>query len=187
MVFPTMVKDQILLAQDKCYSLMQKNKLKRSSSRNQRVKKLKRKIQRLTSYFMDSVLVIRSDGSKIRRLKTTHFKIDGTGPKSKYVSSCKRRKLRPPKRIHSGPFHAPSSIYLPQTKDDGTSKLDNLKTNVMKPSLAEGPEHVAPEINNKLHVTQDPRGVDDGSRHGHAYDMKRSKRMKPGSLFYFRL
>ena len=131
------VKEQIFLAQVKCNSLSQKNKSKNSTSCNQRIKKLKRRIRWLNSYFIDSFLVTRSDGSKVRKLKVIHYKSGKTGPASKkYVTTCKRRKFRLPKKIHKGPYYAPSSLLPPQadTKDGSMTKPDNRKPGGKTPS-----------------------------------------------------
>ena len=115
----TPVKEQILVAQDKVYSLLQKNKSKKSTSRSQRIKKLRRRIKWLNSYFLDSFLVNRPDGRKVRKLKASHRKIGKTGLSTKkYVVTCKRRRSRRPKKIHSGPYYARSSLLPPEADKD---------------------------------------------------------------------
>ena len=141
------VKEQIISAQVKCFSLSLRNKLKRSSSRSIRIKKLKEKIRWLNSYFFDSVLSSRPDGRKFRKLIVTHFtkshhscaaRIKRNSPVSKkYVSIRKRRRFRPSKKIHNGPYCAPSGLTPRQVDDNAgiTTHPEKVATNSEKADI----------------------------------------------------
>ena len=137
-----LIKEQIFIAQVKCKTLS---------------KKLKRKIRRLNLYFLDSFLVTRSDGSRIRKIKALHSKcgkvrsvkknqlsrsdIRNTLPKRKnqinhnvYVSRRKRRKSRIFKRVHSGPISASKGLLTQlDTPADSTSNADSDHKNSTQP------------------------------------------------------
>jgi len=122
------VKEQIFTAQLKCKLMSQENKSKRSTNRNLRIQKLRRKVRWLKFYFLDSFLVARSDRSRIRKIKAFLSKIGKTSSADKkYVIACKRRKFRPAKKIHKGPYYA-FSRSLPLLTDmvDSTTKPDKL-------------------------------------------------------------
>ena len=113
------VKEQIFIAQAQCNSLVSGNKYKRSTSRNNRVKKLRKRVRWLRSYFLDSVTETRPDGRKIRKITSTHPKktpsITKPSPKRvKSLTTRKRRKFRSRKKIHRGPHYAPSGGPSPQ-------------------------------------------------------------------------
>ena len=144
------VKNQIISAQAECFSLLQRNKLKRSSSRSIRIRKLKEKIRRLNSYFFDSVLSSRPDGRKFRKLIVTHFtkshhnsvaRIRRNGPvRKKYVSIRKRRRFRPSRKIHNGPYCAPSGLTPPQV-DDNAGIMTHPEKVVINPKKADTMTH----------------------------------------------
>ena len=147
MVVLVSVKEQIITAQVKCYSLSQRNKLKRSTSRTNRIKKLKVKIRWLNSYFLDSFLSSRPDGRKSRKLIVTHYKIlkvpktksclsrvakiKRNGPVSKkYVTIRKRRRFRLSKKIHNGPYYAPSGLPPPQVDENADIVTQSVKVDI---------------------------------------------------------
>ena len=157
-----MVKEQITIAQATCYSLIQRNKLKRATSRSNTIKKLKGKIRWLNSYFLDSFLSSRPDGRRSRILIVTHYK-----------TLKALRRIRQPKRNaylikrKKGEIREVSKGLTSATKTPGSTKLHPQIENTFPP-----------EINNKLYVTQtmeapstEPRVVDNEPRQGHAYDM----------------
>ena len=132
------VKEQIFIAQVQCNALSYGNKFKRSTSRNNRVKKLKKRIRWLSTYFLDSFVETRPDGKKIRKTRVTQSnrisEIPKTGSESmKSVTARKRRKFRLQTKIHKGSYHAPSGLPPPQvdTRSDEANvvkqpeKVDN--------------------------------------------------------------
>ena len=126
------VKDQIASAQVKCFSLLRKNKIMRSSSRSIRIRKIKEKIRWLNSYFFDSILSSRPDGRKFRKPIVTPSKIPKTSKTksrySRYVSIRKRRKFRQPKKIYSGPLCAPGGPQVDEMKTVTNSKKADTMT-----------------------------------------------------------
>ena len=157
-----MVKEQITAAQITCYSLIQRNKLKRSTSRTNTIKKLKGKIRWLKSYFLDSFLSSCPDGRRSRILIVTHYKtlrVPRRIRQPRRNAYLKKRKKGEVREVNKGPTSA--------TKTPGNTK--------MHPQI----ENSFPsEIDNKSYVTQmieapstEPRLVDNEPRQGHAYDM----------------
>ena len=105
------IKQQIFVAQVLCNAMAPGNKYRRSTCGNSKVKKLRKKIDRLGTYFLDSTLAIRPDGRKARKMKSVimrkTLKTPKIGPVSKKsVITRKRRKFRIPKKIHIGPYYA---------------------------------------------------------------------------------
>ena len=131
LAFIQSVKEQILVAQVLLNAMSPGNRYRRSTCGNAKVKKLKKKIYRLGSYFLDSTITTHPDGRKSRRIPSNHnisskglprsMKARGSGSifnrwlnQSAYVSRKKRRKSRGSRRIHVGPYYASRGLLPPE-------------------------------------------------------------------------
>ena len=161
------VKEQIFIARTEFNALKPGKGYKRSNSMAKRAKKLKANIKRLSSYFINSTIVIHPDGRNSRRLQSKNIirmKIPytlcqrtkptnltnsaakrkserKTRPSSNVLCRQKRRRPRPPRKVRAGP------LISPHTKSQG-----------LKPEVN---SNQGPATHTKKHILKAPPHLED--------------------------